>query len=79
MHTLRIEEGIIKDDKLRKWVRYGIIENVQLSTTEKIYEESNDDYFTDYLRWTGRESSEEIPEYLISLNSPPVPQLQKMR
>src|SRR6266542_5009216 len=44
MHTLYVEEGIIKDDKLR---------------------------------WAGRGSSEEIPEYLIPLNPLPVPQLQK--
>src|SRR6266498_2968770 len=49
----------------------------QERTTGKIYEEPNDDYFTDYLRWAGRRSSEEIPEYLIPLNPPPVPQLQK--
>src|SRR6266545_6355315 len=49
----------------------------QECTTGKIYEEPNDDYFTDYLRWAGRGSSEEIPEYLIPLNPPPVPQLQK--
>ena len=77
MRTLRIEEGIIEDDKLRKWTRYGVIENAQLSTTGKIYEEPNDDYFTDYLRWAGRGNSEEISEYLISLNPPSVPQLQK--
>src|SRR6266498_4482312 len=77
MRILRVKEGIIEDDKLRKWVRYNIIENIQLSTTGKIYEEPNDDYFADYLRWANRGSSEEIPEYLISLNSPPVPQLQK--
>src|SRR6266498_594921 len=77
MRTLRVEEGIIEDDKLRKWARYGVIENAQLSTTGKIYEEPNDDYFADYLKWAGRESSEEIPEYLIPLNPPPVPQLQK--
>ena len=50
MCTLRVEKGIIEDDKLRKWVRYNIVENVQLSTTGKIYEKSNDDYFADYLR-----------------------------
>src|SRR6266496_2130157 len=77
MHTLHVEEGIIEDDKLRKWARYGVVENAQLSTTGKIYEKSNDDYFADYLRWTGRGSSEEILEYLIPLNPPPVPQLQK--
>ncbi len=77
MRTLRVEEGIIEDDKLRKWARYGVVENAQLSTTGKIYEEPNDDYFADYLRWAGRGSSEEIPEYLIPLNPPPVPQLQK--
>ncbi len=77
MRTLRVEEGIIEDDKLRKWARYGIVENAQLSTTGKIYEEPNDDYFADYLRWAGRGSSEEILEYLIPLNPPSVPQLQK--
>src|SRR6266498_42824 len=77
MHTLHVKEGIIEDDKLRKWARYGIVKNAQLSTTEKIYEESNDDYFINYLRWAGRGSSEEIPEYLIPLNPSPVPQLQK--
>src|SRR6266498_1069896 len=77
MRTLRVEEGIIEDDKLRKWARYGIVENAQLSTTGKIYEEPNDDYFADYLRWAGRGSLEEIPEYLIPLNPPPVFQLQK--
>src|SRR6266540_4739240 len=77
MRTLRVEEGIIEDDKLRKWVRYSVIENAQLSTTRKIYEEPNDDYFTDYLRWAGRGSSEEILEYLILLNPPSVSQLQK--
>src|SRR6266542_1560428 len=77
MRTLRVEEGIIEDDKLRKRMRYDVIENVQISTTGKIYEEPNDDYFTDYLRWAGRGSSEEISEYLIPLNPPPVPQLQK--
>ena len=50
MCTLRIEEGIIEDDKLRKWARYGVVENVQLSTTRKIYEESNNNYFANYLR-----------------------------
>ena len=50
MRTLCVEEGIIEDDKLRKWARYGIVENAQLSTTRKIYEELNDDYFADYLR-----------------------------
>src|SRR6266498_2848876 len=77
MRTLRVEEVIIEDDKLRKWARYGVIENAQLSTTGKIYEESNDDYFADYLRWASKGSSEEIPEYLIPLNPPPVSQLQK--
>ncbi len=77
MHTLRVEEGIIEDDKLRKWVRYGIVKNTQLSTIGKIYEEPNDDYFADYLRWAGRGSSEEIPEYLIPLNPSPILQLQK--
>src|SRR6266508_6375038 len=77
MRTLRVEEGIIEDNKLKKWSRYGVVENAQLSITEKIYEESNDDYFADYLRWAGRGSSEEIPEYLIPLNPPPVSQLQK--
>src|SRR6266511_6272700 len=77
MCTLCVEEGIIEDNKLRKWVRYSAVENAQLSTTGKIYEEPNDDYFTDYLRWAGRGSLEEIPEYLIPLNPPPVPQLQK--
>ena len=73
MHTLRVEEGIIEDDKLRKWARYGVVENVQLSTTGKIYEEPNNDYFADYLKWAGRESSEEILKYLIPLNPPSVP------
>ena len=77
MRTLHVEEGIIEDDKLRKWARYGIVENVQLSTTGKIYEEPNDDYFADYLRWASRRSSEEILKYLIPLNPPPVSQLQK--
>src|SRR6266542_766388 len=77
MHTLHVEEGIIEDDKLRKWARYGVVENAQLSTTGKIYKEPNDDYFADYLRWAGRGNLEEIPEYLIPLNPPPVPQLQK--
>src|SRR6266508_3071657 len=77
MRTLRVEEGIIEDNKLKKWSRYGVVENAQLSITEKIYEESNDDYFADYLRWAGRGSSEEIPEYLILLNPLSVPQLQK--
>ena len=77
MRILHVEEGIIEDDKLRKQARYGIIKNAQLSTTGKIYEEPNDDYFTDYLRWASRESSEEIPEYLILLNSPLIFQLQK--
>src|SRR6266498_4137945 len=77
MRTLRVEEGIIEDNKLKKWSRYGVVENAQLSTTGKIYEEPNDDYFADYLRWAGRGSSEEIPEYLILLNPSPVPQLQK--
>src|SRR6266498_5693579 len=77
MRTLRVEEGIIEDDKLRKWARYGVIENAQLSITGKIYEEPNDDYFADYLRWASKGSSEEIPEYLIPLNPPPVSQLQK--
>src|SRR6266540_3840078 len=77
MRTLHVEEGIIEDDKLRKWTRYGVVENAQLNTTGKIYEESNDDYFANYLRWAGRGSSEEISEYLILLNSPPVFQLQK--
>ena len=70
MHTLRVEEGIIEDDKLRKWARYDVVKNVQLSITEKIYEESNNDYFTNYLRWVSRGSSEEISEYLILLNPP---------
>ncbi len=73
MHTLHVEEGIIEDDKLRKWMRYDVIENVQINTTGKIYEEPNDDYFADYLRWVGKGSSEEISEYLILLNPPPVP------
>src|SRR6266496_3908828 len=77
MCILHVEKGIIEDDKLRKWARYGIIKNAQLSITGKIYEESNDDYFADYLRWAGRGSSEEISEYLIPLNPPPVSQLQK--
>ena len=77
MHTLRVEESIIEDDKLRKWTRYGVVENAQLSITGKIYEKSNDNYFADYLRWVSRGSSEEIPEYLISLNPPLVLQLQK--
>src|SRR6266540_4078587 len=77
MRTLRVEEDIIEDDKLRKWARYSVVENAQLSITGKIYEEPNDDYFVNYLRWAGRGSSEEISEYLIPLNSPPVPQLQK--
>src|SRR6266542_3812974 len=77
MCTLHVEEGIIKDDKLRKWMKYSIVENAQLSTIGKIYEELNDDYFADYLRWAGRESSEEIPEYLIPLNPSSVSQLQK--
>ena len=78
MRTLRVEEGIIEDDKLRKQARYGVVENAQLSTTGKIYEEPNDDYFVNYLRWAGRGSSEEILKYLISLNPLPVSQLQKM-
>ena len=49
----------------------------QECTTGKIYEEPNDDYFANYLRWTGRGSSKEIPEYLIPLNSSSVLQLQK--
>ena len=49
----------------------------QLSTIGKIYEEPNDDYFADYLRWAGKGSSEEIPEYLIPLNLPSVSQFQK--
>jgi len=77
MRTLHVEEGIIEDDKLRKWVRYDVVENTQLSTIGKIYEESNDDYFADYLRWAGKGSSEEIPEYLIPLNLPSVSQFQK--
>ncbi len=38
MHTLHVKEGIIKDDKLRKWARYSIIENAQISTTGNIWE-----------------------------------------
>ena len=71
--TLRIEEDIIEDDKLRKWMRYSIFENAQISTIGKIYEESNNNYFANYLRWAGRESSEEISKYLVSLNPPLVP------
>ncbi len=41
MCTLCVEEGIIENDKLRKWVRYDVVENAQISTTRKIYEESN--------------------------------------
>ena len=77
MRTLRVEEGIIEDDKLRKQVRYGVVENAQLSTTGKIYEKPNDDYFADYLRQAGRGSSEEISEYLILLNPSPVSQTSK--
>ena len=73
MRTLCVEKDIIEDDKLRKWMRYGIVENVQLNTTGKIYEEPNDDYFANYLRWVGRESSEKISEYLVLLNPPLVP------
>ena len=72
MRTLRVEEGIIEDDKLRKWVRYGVVENTQISITRKIYEKSNNDYFANYLRWTSKGSSEEILKYLILLNSSPV-------
>ncbi len=77
MHTLCVEEGIIEDDKLRKWARYSIVENAQLNITGKIYKKPNDDYFADYLIWTGRGSLKEILEYLILLNPLPVFQLQK--
>ena len=77
MRILRVKEGIIEDDKLRKWARYGVVENAQLSTTGKIYEEPNDDYFADYLRQAGRGSSKEISEYLIPLNPSSVLQFQK--
>jgi len=50
MHILHIEEGIIEDDKLRKWVRYDIIKNAQISITRKIYEKFNNNYFANYLR-----------------------------
>ena len=75
MRTLCVEKGIIEDDKLRKQARYGIVENAQLSITRKIYKESNDNYFANYLRWASRGSLEEIPEYLIPLNPPSVLQL----
>jgi len=45
-----VKENIIKDDKLRKWAKYSIVKNVQISTTGKIYKKFNDDYFADYLR-----------------------------
>src|SRR6266498_4209945 len=77
MRTLHVEEDIIEDDKLRKWARYGVVENAQLSTTGKIYEKPNDNYFANDLKWASRGSSKEIPEYLIPLNPPPVLQLQK--
>ncbi len=50
IHILYVEKGIIEDDKLRKWMRYDIVENAQISITEKLYKEPNDDYFADYLR-----------------------------
>src|SRR6266498_129707 len=77
MRTLCIDKGIIEDDKLKKWMRYNVVENVQINITGKIYEKSNDDYFADYLRWISRGSLEEIPEYLIPLNLSSVLQLQK--
>ncbi len=30
MRTLRVEKGIIEDDKLRKWARYDVVKNAQL-------------------------------------------------
>ena len=75
MYILHVEEGIIEDDKLRKWVRYDIVKNAQISTTGKIYKKSNNNYFADYLRCISRGSSKEILEYLISLNPPLVFQL----
>ncbi len=73
IHILYVEKGIIEDDKLRKWMRYDIVENAQISITEKLYKEPNDDYFADYLRWASKGSSKEISEYLIPLNPPSVP------
>ncbi len=51
-------------------MRYSIVKNAQISITGKIYEESNDDYFADYLRWISRRSSKEISKYFVSLNPP---------
>lgn len=50
---------------------------MQVKITGKIHEIPNNEYFTDYLSWVGRNSIEDIPEYLIPLNPPPVPRLQK--
>ena len=69
--------GTIEDEKLRKWARFGVIENAQISISGKIYDEPDNQYFSNYLSWIEKNISNEVPEYLVPLNPPPAPHLQK--
>lgn len=67
----------VGSNKLSKWARFGVVENAQMNITGKLYDKPSNEYFTDYLSWIGRNVSDDVLEYLIPLNPPPVPRLQK--
>ncbi|HEV2833630.1 MAG TPA: hypothetical protein VGW31_16740, partial [Hanamia sp.] len=71
------DSGTVGDERLRKWARFGVIKNAQISITGKIYDEPDDTYFSGYLSWIDKNVSSEVPEYLVPLNPPPAPRLQK--
>ncbi len=79
IYTLHVKESIIENNKLRKWIRYIIIENIQINIIGKIYKESNDDYFANYLKQADKGSSEEISEYFIPLNPSSILNFKKVQ
>ena len=66
------DSGMVDDDRLRKWAWFGVIKNTQTSITGRIYDESDNDYFSSYVNWIENNDSNEVPEYLVPLNPPPV-------
>jgi hypothetical protein len=65
------------NDKLEEWGNIAIKNVHHVSTAGSVYDKPNVDFFNKYIDYIKEETNlhEEVPEYLIPLNPPPIPKL----
>ena len=65
------------NDKSEEWGNLAITNVHHVLTVDSVYDKPNVDFFNRYIDYIKEETSlhEEVPDYLIPLNPPPVPKL----